>query len=225
MQPDLQGLEISLGELRHLSGVEPTDVFRPTTLKNPKARWSFFFQEFILSLALTPVIVGLLHVFIILPFIGASLGITSAILILVPIAIISCRWFGLQRKKQGTLGYLLDEVDRYNAVIKAIDINDQLEAAGTTQRSLSDRQNVIQALTLIRQDLLKALRAERILRENQSFISSNSELLISNLRTLQALQLNAQASEYGHLLNEALQIATGVSEEMRKLHHNRANFF
>lgn len=219
MQPDLQGLEISLGELRHLSGVEPTDVFRPTILKKPESRWRFLFQELILSLALTPVIVGLLQVFIILPFIGASLSITIGILILVPIAIISCRWFWLQRKNQGTLGYLLDEVERYNAVIKAIDINDQLEAAGTIQRSLSDRQNVIQALTLIRQDLLKALRAERILRENQSFISSNSELLISNLRTLQALQVTDQASEYGHLLNEALQIAAGVSEEMRKLHN------
>ena len=216
MQSDLHGLEISLGEIRHLSGVEPPDVFRPTCLQNPEYRWSLFCQEFMLTLALTPVIVGLIQVFIILPFIGTSISITLVIMILVPVAIISCRWFWLKRQNC-TLGYLWDEVERYNAVIKAIDINDQLDAVGTRQISFSDREKIIQALTLIRQDLLKALRAERIMRENKGFISSNAELLATNLRTLQALQVYDQASEYGHLLNEALQIAASVSEEMRKL--------
>jgi hypothetical protein len=116
---------------------------------------------------------------------------------------------------------LLDEVDRYNAVIKAIHINDQLEAAGTTEMSLSDRQKVIEALTLTREDLLKALRAERILRDNKNFLISNPELLATNLRTLQTLQVHDRASEYGRLLNEALQIATGVQEEMAKLQNKR----
>jgi hypothetical protein len=133
---------------------------------------------------------------------------------------------------------LLDEVDRYNAVIKAIHINDQLEAAGTRETSLSDRvseaeplgsallpkadrQKVIEALTLTKEDLVRALRAERVLRENQSFLVGNPELLATNLRTLQTLQVNDRASEYGRLLNEALQIASGVQEEMTKLQNKR----
>jgi hypothetical protein len=112
---------------------------------------------------------------------------------------------------------LLDEVDRYNAVIRAIHINDQLEAAGTKEIGLSDRQKVIEALTLTKEDLVKALKAERVLRENQSFLVGNPELLATNLRTLQTLQVNDRASEYGRLLNEALQIAAGVQEEMAKL--------
>jgi hypothetical protein len=92
-----------------------------------------------------------------------------------------------------------------------------LEAVGTTVRSLSDRQKVIEALTLTKEDLVRALRAERILRENKSFLVGNPELLVTNLRTLQSLQVNDQASEYGRLLNEALQIAVGVQEEMSKL--------
>jgi hypothetical protein len=221
VQPDLQGLEISPGELRHLSGVDSTEVFRPSTLHNPKQRWSFLFQEFLLSLALTPIIVGLLHVFVILPLIGASLPATLVTLVGVPITIVATRWFWLQRNSPKALCCLLDEVDRYNAVIKAIHINDQLEAAGTRETSLSDRQKVIEALTLTKEDLVRALRAERVLRENQSFLVGNPELLATNLRTLQTLQVNDRASEYGRLLNEALQIASGVQEEMTKLQNKR----
>lgn len=236
MAPDLQDLEISSGEIRHLSGVDASEVFRPTLFHNRQARWSFLFQELLLSLALMPIIVGLLHVFVILPLFGTSLTATIITLIAVPIAIATYRWLWLQRSSRKSLGYLLDEVDRYNAVIKAIDINDQLQATRKEQISSTDgaddgilrgeesftpapgdRENVISALTLIRDDLVTALKAERILRENQSFLVSNPELLASNLRTLQTLQVQDRASEYGRLLNEALQIATQVSEEMRKL--------
>lgn len=230
MQPDLQSLEISPGELRHLSGVDSTEVFRPSILHNPKQRWSFLFQEFLLSLALTPIIVGLLHVFVILPLIGGSLPATLVTIVSVPITIVAARWFWLQRNSPTALCGLLDEVDRYNAVIKAIHINDQLEAAGTRETSLSDsvallpkadRQKVIEALTLTKEDLVRGLRAERVLRENQSFLIGNPELLATNLRTLQTLQVNDRASEYGRLLNEALQIAAGVQEEMTKLQNKR----
>lgn len=225
MQPDLQELEISPGELRHLSGVDPTEVFRPSILRNAKDRWHFLFQEFLLSLALMPIIVGLLHVFVILPLLGSSLIATIATLIIVPIAVIAGRWFWLQSHSPVALCNLLDEVERYNAVIQAIHINDQLQATGSREMSASDctkptlreRQNVLEALKLTKEDLVRALRAERVLRENQSFLVGNPELLATNLRTLQTLQVHDQASEYGRLLNEALQIAVGVQEEMTKL--------
>ena len=223
MQPDLQGKEISAGEVRHLSGVDTTEVFRAANLKQANRRWSFLFQEALISFALTPIIVGLLHIFIIRPTIGISIAATIVSLIVVPIAVIACRWFWLQVKSPASLRGLLDEVDRYNDVIKAIHINDQLEAAGTTEMSLSDREKVIEALRLTRDDLVRALRSERILRENKSFIAGNPELFATNLRALQALQVSERASEYGRLLNEALQISVGVQEEMRKLQRQRRN--
>ena len=96
-----------------------------------------------------------------------------------------------------------------------------MEAVGTTFRSISDRQKVIEALTLTKEDLVRAIMAERILRENKSFLLGNPELLSTNLRTLQTIQINDQASEYGRLLNEALQIAASVQEEMGKLKNIR----
>jgi hypothetical protein len=116
---------------------------------------------------------------------------------------------------------LVKEVDRYNEVIKAVDINDQLEEAGNQGVGLSDREKVIQALDVMKADLVRALKTERILRENKKFIAKNPQLFTTNLTVLTALQVSDQASEYGRVLDQALQIAVGVQEEMRKLQNRR----
>jgi hypothetical protein len=116
-----------------------------------------------------------------------------------------------------SLQILLMEVDRYNSVIKAIDINDQIEAAGNLGVTIKERNKVIEALKLARADLVRALKTERILRENKKFIISNTELFANNLAALTAMQVNEQASEHGKLLNEALQIALEVQHEMGRL--------
>ncbi|MGQ4649036.1 hypothetical protein [Lyngbya aestuarii] len=116
---------------------------------------------------------------------------------------------------------LVKEVDRYNAVIRAVDINDQLEEAGNQGVGLSHRDQVILALETMKVDLLRALKTERILRENKKFITKHPQLFTTNLTTLTALQVSDQASEYGRVLDQALQVAVGVQEEMRKLQNRR----
>lgn len=116
-----------------------------------------------------------------------------------------------------SLKTLLHEVDRFNAVVKAIDINDKIEAAGNTEVTIRGRRRVIEALKYTRADLIRALKTERILRENKKFIVNNPELLANNLTTLTQMQLTEQASEHGRLLNEALEIALDVQQEMKRL--------
>jgi hypothetical protein len=116
---------------------------------------------------------------------------------------------------------LVKEVDRYSAVIRAVDINDQLEEAGNPGVGLSDREKVIQALGIMKADLVRALKTERILRENKKFIAQHPQLFTTNLTALTALQLSDRASEYGRVLDQALQIAVGVQEEMRKLQNRQ----
>ena len=111
----------------------------------------------------------------------------------------------------------MHEVDRFNAVVKAIDINDKIEAAGNTEVRIKERNRVIEALKYTRADLVRALKTERILRENKKFIVNNSELLANNLATLTQMQVSEQASEHGRLLNEALEIAMDVQHEMKRL--------
>ena len=116
-----------------------------------------------------------------------------------------------------SLNTLLHEVDRFNAVVRAIDINDKIEAAGNVDVGIKERRRVLEALRYTKADLVRALKTERILRENKKFIVNNSELLANNLATLTQMQVTELASEHGRLLNEALEIAMDVQQEMKRL--------
>jgi hypothetical protein len=133
------------------------------------------------------------------------------------------RWFWLKRNSPQTLLSLLDEVDRYHAVIKAIDISDQIQDAGSAETAIRDRTTALQALQLTRSDLIRALRTERIFRENKDFMATNPEIFVTNLTALSALQVSDRGSEYGQFLDRALQIGTGIQAEMRKLQSSHSD--
>ncbi|MBD2311625.1 hypothetical protein H6G20_08130 [Desertifilum sp. FACHB-1129] len=209
MRADLQGLLIAKGELRRLTGVGLNDVFIPPT-------WKKFSKELgqtlllLLLLAASCVILSLSFRPYFLYLVGAHsiAGLTLLIADIQKVAF-SIRSRGLIR--------LFEDVVRYNSIIHSLDINDQIEDAGNPSAQLQNRDRVIEALTLTRSDLIRALKTERILRENQQFISQNPELFANNLESLAALQVSDRASEYGRLLNEAMQVAVGVREEMKKM--------
>jgi len=108
---------------------------------------------------------------------------------------------------------LLSEVAKYNKVVNDIHVFDQLAAAGNPV-SFNDRHGVIQALIIARRDLVRALKTERILRENPSF---NPERFEIDLNAWQALQVGEQASEYGKLFDATMQIAIDVQRSMRQV--------
>ena len=217
MQPDLVGLEISKGELKRLTGFDTEDVFRPTIMKDKQKRIAFFINEALVALAMTPIIVGFIYAFIILPILGSSTLIGIILILIIPIAVIVGRSLWRKFTSPHVLTILLDEVDKYHSVIQAIDINDQLRDSGHTHSNINDREKVISALKLIREDLVRALKSERILRDNRQLLANNQELLVNNLANLQTLQVSNQAGEYGQLLNQSLQIALDVQAEIRKL--------
>ena len=123
----------------------------------------------------------------------------------------------LKQNMTNSLRILLNDVERYNYVIKAIDINDQIEDVGNLGVSIQAREKVLLALELTRNDLIRALKTERILRENKSFIITNSDLFTNNLAALASMQVTEEATEHGRLLNEALQISLDVQQEMKNL--------
>jgi hypothetical protein len=123
----------------------------------------------------------------------------------------------LKQHQTNSLRILLNDVERYNSVIKAIDINDQIEDAGNLGVGIEEREKVLAALELTRNDLIRALKTERILRENKTFIITNTDLFANNLAALASMQITEEATEHGKLLNEALQISLDVQQEMKKL--------
>ncbi len=220
MESELFDLEISVGELKHLSGLDPAEVFRPSLLKTDRAKLHFLVQELLVSLALTPILVGFIYLFVIRPIFGQSVLWAIACILAAPMFIIGVRRVWRVQTTPKALASLLDEVDRYHGMLKAIDISDRLEAAGNPIR-LSDRQAVLSALQLTRTDLVQALKLERILRENQDFIATNSEFFANNLMALQALKVSDRASEYSQFLDEALQIGMNIQQKMKALQHRR----
>lgn len=221
LKQDLLGLEISPGEIKHLSGIDPEDVFRPSILRDSSKKWSFWLNELSIALALTPILLGVVYVFIILPTRGASLKWAILLIVLFPIVIVVGRLIWLKKHSPDILVNLLDEIDKYHALVKAIDIKHQLEKISNSHPSCSERKQVITALQLTREDLVRGLKSDRILRENKNLLANNAEILTNNLAAIQALQINTNADEYGRLLNQSLQISLTVQEEMRKLLNQR----
>ncbi len=239
MRDDLQGLEISQKELQKMTNLPVNDklIIIINPLKNfgknliDKIKGSegatvvfIAFSTFVFGSLLFDVIIRLFATWITIP--------SWMLLILLGL------WFGgitqtflyfiwkkrsklVKTNMTNSLLVLLNDVDRYNDVIRAIDINDQIEEAGNPEVSIKERGRVIEALKLTRTDLVRALKTEKVLRENKSFILSNTELFVNNLATLTAMQVTEQATEHGRLLNEALQIALDVQHEMRRLQSQR----
>ncbi|MBE9137706.1 hypothetical protein IQ254_10965 [Nodosilinea sp. LEGE 07088] len=116
-----------------------------------------------------------------------------------------------------TLARLLDECDRHNDIIQALQVMAELDAAQITAAKGSQPGEILVALQATRDSLVSALMTEKILRRHQALIKRQQELfntIETNLATLQALQVNHQASEYRQFLQEALNIGLAVQQEL-----------
>lgn len=120
-------------------------------------------------------------------------------------------------KRLITLSHLLDEIDRFNEMVSAVEILEELGASQNSTLNLENRQEVLEAMHLTRESLVCGLMTERVMRKHQRFMSRRSEMFSNierNLATLQLLQVSDEASDYGRLLNEAIQIGTSVHREL-----------
>lgn len=208
MQPDLAGLEINGGEIKGLTGVRVQQLYRPPVLKT-------FVQEGGKTLIASGLV---LLSYIILAFIFPNyrqlLGILHSLLI--GGLVLEDGYKIILSLKYRNLIRILEDVDRYHAIIKAIALHDELEAVGNTQIQLHHRDRVMAALQLIREDLIRAMKTERILRKNRKFVADHHHLFVTNLNSLMGLQISDRSTEHGRLLHEALQIASHVQAELKQ---------
>ena len=236
MRPDLENAIVTESELEAIAGVDVNDLgfslaFRPSFLQNLNQLISFAIaQLFIWGLffiLLTPI--GILMVRN-SGLSGYEMATTFYFLLstggIAGVATLSLNWYLWKRaQKFQTFLTLLDEIQKYNEVLRSLDILDKIEAAGG-EIQLSDRQEVIQALSITRESLLGSLRTDRILRENQDLIDRRYELFAkieNNLATLNHLKISDEATEYGRLLNQALKIGVSVDREIRRLQNRPLN--
>ena len=225
---NLQGLEITKGELKHLTGFDLTSIplHKPLTLRRAISRRAWLE---ILSTSLTPIYFFLVSYilwvrFAIIDTLSStnnapvfSLTLSSLITLLIYLTI--RKYFANKRIPKTTIP-LLEEVSKYNQVAKIVEVQNQLEAVGNSV-VLFDKEKISEALDLTRADLVRALKTERSLRENKDIINIRPELFENNLASLKALDVSEKAGESGQLINEALQVAIGVQEEINKLKTER----
>ncbi len=237
MQQDIQELVISPVQVESLSQVPVAWLYRPRPVRRFKDRlrqFAAFWDLFRLLLTLDLVcrfltfwaggslltLVGRIWI----PGLRATWG--SWLVeggILAAIAALGQAYWIFRSRHMPLLLNLLEEVDRYNRIIHAIHVNDQLVEAGNLEVKLPQRTQVIEALKLTRADLIRALKTERILRQNEDLIEQQSDFFGDNLAALTALQVSEQASEQGRLLDAALQIALQVRSQIRQLQQREAS--
>ncbi len=225
MQSDLKPLSITTSQLETLTELDIGQVFmggivRPSALRSTRRLLSFLITEgtvlvviFIICLGLGLVVVrswpGLGDNLAVL--LGLVAGLTGAI----AIAWHSYQWTRYKTLKP--LAHLLDEVDRHNDIVQAVQVMDELGTVPAAALGLPNRSEVITALEATRDSLISALMTEKILRRHRSLIQRRQALfstIETNLATLQTLQINSQATEYQQFLQEALEIGLAVQREI-----------
>ena len=131
-------------------------------------------------------------------------------------------------KRLLTLSHLLDDIDRFNETVAAVEILEELNAVSSSvqvrkevqadaQPNLENREHVLEALHLTRESLICALMTEKVMRSHHQLLSRQQDMFSNierNLATLQLMHANDSASEYSQLLNEAIQIGTSVHREL-----------
>jgi hypothetical protein len=235
MKSDLETLKITPTELERITGLDVSSSFVGGILGGAYRPGVFRHPVPFLFLLLTELLVCLLIFIFTLPVdlltirnitttisqplvIAQFLQITLGMTVLIALVWNISMW--IRAKRLALLMHLLDDLDRYHETLDAVNLIDQLESAGNSQVNLSNRNDVLEALRMTRDSLVAGLMTEKILRESQGLLSRRYDLLTSietNLTTVRSLEVQHQATEYGRLLNQALQIGISVHHEVQKL--------
>ncbi|NER83240.1 MAG: hypothetical protein F6K42_27545 [Leptolyngbya sp. SIO1D8] len=226
MNADLEALRITKPQLEQLTGLDISSVFmggvvRPSTFRSARRLLSLLVTEcsvlgviFIICLGLGLVIVRSWS-----DFANVAVLLISVAGITVAIAIAWNFYQWIRYQTLISLARLLDEVDRHNDIVQAVQVMDELETVQAASLKLPNRADVMMALQATRESLVSALMTERVLRRHRRFIQRRQALfsnIETNLMTLQTLQVNNQATEYQQFLQEALEIGLAVRQEMER---------
>ncbi len=150
-------------------------------------------------------------------FIGVTLGIAIVLLGLWNASMIG------RAPQFKMLMRLLDEIDRFNELVRAVDVVDRLDGIHPESRHFENRLEILNALNVTRDSLMSGIMTEKILRENRGLLSRRQDLLThieTNLSALSVMEVSDEASDYSRILNEALQIGAIVQREMMEVNRS-----
>ncbi|HEY9689589.1 MAG TPA: hypothetical protein V6D46_06310 [Coleofasciculaceae cyanobacterium] len=131
-------------------------------------------------------------------------------------------WFSYdEEQKENSLRSLLpltQEVEKFNRLVRAADVNDQLGIATGKNVTSADRADAIETLSQLRSQIENALKVERVLRENQDVVTAQVDMAEGATVGNYAQLMADQAVEYRQVLDEALKLGDRVRVELKTLH-------
>lgn len=130
----------------------------------------------------------------------------------------SVNYGDLDPQAQQELDRRQTEVEAFNRIVRSLHLNDQLQQLGNPGLTPTTRRQLLKALKLIREDLVKAIATARLLRENRDLLEElalNPELFTTNLPTLQRLQQTSP--DLTQYLTPALSLALDVHHHLEEL--------
>ncbi len=200
---DFLNLQIEMDEILQACHLKKREVLRVKHYSSiPSSKLNKPFFDFSSVIETIKTIVKTIFVILLIPLWGVGLAIASQIY--------NDRVFTNSFKH---LIKIYSEIENFNSLIEGMDALDQAGRSGGTKR-IQNREQMIQALRVIRADLICALRIEKTFRENPKLRSTDFNM---NLEPLKILQMSEEASQYGDLFGQALQIGMSVQEEMQAL--------
>ena len=121
------------------------------------------------------------------------------------------------RAAHARLFQLMDDTDRYNRLVLALSVRDQLLVASAQKTSHADRAEVVRALTGTRERILTALRIDRVLRENSDILDAVDGSTALDAPGFEAMRVEQIGAEYQTLLNDTLAVARAVEESLNTI--------
>lgn len=208
MPQDVTTLKLSERELKKLTGINVADM-------NTEYIGTILAGITVGTILLVPV--GFLTAFLWGLIQGSAVEFSAtvkiaALIVYTPLGLWIGRGLRKSKKMKKRLDPLLKEVKNYNQLVRHIETLDQLADVGNPVQ-VEDRDTVLKGLYAMREQLVRALKTERILRDKPEFQSSEFSL---DLTSLYALEVQQQATEYSKVLQDTLQIGESVQQELQK---------
>lgn len=108
------------------------------------------------------------------------------------------------------------ECENYNKILKSINVKDQI-ANVLDRNSDETRQEILSLLEKIRNNLVKALKIDKIIRENSDIISITEESLEITFAELQYADITSHANQYSEFVDEVLNLGINLNREFEML--------
>lgn len=108
------------------------------------------------------------------------------------------------------------ELQNYNQIIQSIQVKDQIDQV-LDQQSNETRSDLLVVLEKIHKNLIKAIKVDRILRENENVVNANRESLEITFAELQSAEFAAQASRYSEFVDEVVALGISLNKEFEEM--------